>query len=812
MSRRTKRREWPWAKYPAVRIAVLFAMGIALQSVWTPPWSWHWVMAVVLIGGWISFLWERRTPNIALSQINKGWYLLILVLGGAWYLQTRKEFATRDQPPMELFTWDEMGFHGTVDQVKHQNEDRAACLLDITTDSLVFRQDAIWTLPVRIRLRYEGHEENKGLHPGMMLGGQLKVYPLKSPTNPGLFDYRAYLRSEGIIAQGKLTHLNRYQASDSWISFQGLRTEVTAIIDSLYAPEQAALAKAIVMGEKSDLTQRTRSTFVRAGLAHIMAVSGLHVGILIGLFWILIPYIWTKSWGRWLGLAGVVTLCFLYAGLAGFPASVMRASIMGILLVAGKLFSKQRNMLNLLGFSALVILLVDPTQLTDVGFQLSFAALVMIVVVWSSIYQWIPGRIRGTWWMKWIGSVVLMSIVIQVGLLPFLIYYFDQISIVGPMLNVLALPLVSVFLPVALVIILLYPLWTSAAMLLNMVPAIGLWVIQTLAEWSVKWPGSWIALHGSQAQMLWIVIMAVLGVLLIGSWSYPRIRWKTAIALLMVGLIGVSQSIYQRLQPPELIITMLDVGQGDAIHIQTPSGKNLLIDAGRWSPGYNSGSFVIRPYLEALGIDHLDAVILSHPHADHIGGVPSLIEASTLSIGRIIQPSSTSESKLYERIISLAREKDIPIQTKTAGDTIAVDPQLLVTVLGPIQSKAQWSNLNESSLVLRMDYGQRSFLFEGDAERGSEQEMEAAYGGFLDTDLLKVGHHGSKTSSSAEFLNEVNPTWSLVSLGWKNRYHHPNRSSIRRLRTPQNHLFYTSRSGAIIIKSDGTRIWRDHWR
>ncbi|MGM0588089.1 MAG: DNA internalization-related competence protein ComEC/Rec2 [Bacteroidota bacterium] len=810
MSWNKKEQQVPWARYPALRIVLLFGLGIGLHYLTGYHVGWA-IGFILLLVGHLYYL-IRQQQRLSTRDVFRGkWiYLLMLIAAGGWYSQLRAIDKYDDHPPFELFQWDQIRISGTVEEVKHQTEDRSACLVTMRTDTLWFRDSLRWTLPTRIRARFESASGAHPLQPEVKLNGHFTVYPLEAPSNPGVFDYRSFLRESGIVAHGKLENIHDYQSAQRGMTLARFRNSVSETIDRLYKPERAALAKAIIMGEKSDLRNQTRDSFIRSGLAHIMAVSGLHVGILVGCFWFLIPYLWNYRWGRWLGLLSVGLLCFIYAGLAGFPASVLRASIMALLLTGGKLFSKQRNALNMLGAAGFVILLIDPGQLADVGFQLSFVALIMIIVVWQSMQEWIPNRWRGKWWMKWIVGVVAMSVIIQIGLLPLLGFYFQQFSVVGPLLNVLALPLVTLYLPLALISLSLSAIWSWGASWLNTIPEFILWLLQTSAQEVSTWSLSWISIQFGTVEMIWVVVIIALMVLLIGGWNYPRMRWRLGIALLLTGCVGMGTLLYQQWQPAQFTLTMLDVEQGDAMVVETPSGKHILIDAGRWSPGYNSGSFTILPYLQAQGIDHLDAVILSHPHADHIGGMPALLRDEELSIGRILESPVEGENKLYHRMRDLAQKKNIPIQPIKAGDTLRVDPQIFISVLAPFSDQA--SNLNEASVVVRMDYGESSFLFTGDVEQQAETWMGQQYDQLLDADVLKVGHHGSKTSSTSAFLDEVTPQLSLVSLGWQNRYDHPHPASIRRLQRPQNKLFYTSRSGAIIIKSDGRRIWRHHWR
>lgn len=280
-----------------------------------------------------------------------------------------------------------------------------------------------------------------------------------------------------------------------------------------------------------------------------------------------------------------------------------------------------------------------------------------------------------------------------------------------------------------------------------------------------------------------------------------------AISLFLLFFIPLD-SVLTKFEPPKLTITLFDVGQGDATLLQTPNGKNILIDAGIWSPGSNSGKQVLLPFFKENNIQKLDAVFLSHPHADHIGGIKDLL--NEIDIDTIYNSGFEYESNLYRDYINLANSKDIPVVTLNAGTTIDIDESLLILVLGPEKGKFN-NDPNQHSLVLNIIHGENEFLFTGDAGEDQERRLVENYGHLLDTDFLKVGHHGSKTSSELFFLKEVTPEIAVVSVAERNRFGHPHPEAVERLESTRSNIYYTSRDRALIFESDGKSIKRVKW-
>ncbi len=630
------------------------------------------------------------------------------------------------------------------------------------------------------------------------------IIPISEKRNPLDFDYKAYLHSQGISAQFKLDSLHQAQPNSNPAEWMWWRERALELVDKNFDAQTSPIAKALLVGYKQELDSESKTAFARAGLSHIMAVSGLHVGFIIAPFWIIIPYFWTKKHGSKIGLILLILILFSYAGITGFSPSVMRASVMAGFLTYGKLFHKINDSINLTAAAALVLLIINPSQLFDIGFQLSFSAVLIILLILPVIQNLLPYWVRVRWYSKPL-MVVIVSLVVQFGLYPLQVYYFGEISLVSPIANALFVPFLGIVVPLSLLALFITAIIPAAGFVLNYPSYIFLGWMSDFVNMAAEWDWAWTtaSLNNNLIFILWLFL--ILG---IAAWHTSALRWKLTASFLATACLMTSLSAIHSLKPATLRVTFFDVGQGDAALLHTPNDKYILIDAGVWSPGYNSGKSVIIPHLKSAGIQKLDAIILSHPHADHIGGILELMNSIPIDV--IYNSGYEYDSNLYQTYLKSAAEKSIPVQPLVSGDSLALDPSMLFLVLGP-DGNMYNSDPNEHSIVLNVIYGESEFLFTGNAGEDQEERLVHAYNHLLDTDLLKVGHHGSRTSSGSVFLSTVTPEIAVVSLAERNRFRHPHREALNRLYRTDAQLLFTSRERALIFESDGKSIQRIHW-
>ena len=658
------------------------------------------------------------------------------------------------------------------------------------------------------------------LHTGdrVEVTGDLRPVPRK--RNPADFDYGAFLQRRGIhgtmgiYEAGAIAFLGSDAGPIDDLITASRRHVRQSIRRFVRGEENHAVLFALILADRRGIDSETRTTFAETGLMHLLAVSGLHV-LLVGLllYQLLKPVLarLRLSWKQveFTRAAFTLILLLFYLLITGGTISVQRAFIMTAVWIGATLLQRQSDALNTLGVAAVIILLIRPAALFDVGFQLSFAAVGALVTLTPLMNY----RIPEAWQrqpVRWVLSMTVVSIAATLGTAPVLLYHFGRVPLAGLLLNLAAIPATAVALFGGLftVIFAWLPFVANAFAAVAELGASGLLMTSRTGAQHLGW-----ALVEGFVREGWLVVSMVLGLGALALWKRPRTRWLLAAGALMCLAVSLWMGVARRDASPRLDVVFLDVGQGDATLIKLPNGRHVLVDAGLRDPYTDQGMRTVLPHLRRYGIRRLDAIVLTHADADHYGGVFSVLEE--VEVGQLIHNGHRKESPFWLSVLHTADSLGVPQRIVQAGDTLALDPNVRIRILHPAETPEPFEDGNDASVVLHVEYGATSFLLTGDVEALGESEMVARYGSLLAGTVVKVAHHGSRTSSTEPFVDAASDSstaYAIISVARRNRYGLPNEEPLARWQATGAEVLQTAHEGAVWLRSDGERVERIRWR
>jgi competence protein ComEC len=634
--------------------------------------------------------------------------------------------------------------------------------------------------------------------------------------NPGEFSYKEYLALNNIYALITVAGYSNIAIAGTrepnWF-FEDLifpsKNFITRTITSVMKGDEANFLIGLLLGDRTDISEEIKKAFTNTGTIHVLAVSGSHVILVVTIIYIIFGLLRVPNKPKIL-----LTICALvyYTFLTGAAPSIVRASMMAGIVLLGKYVEQKTDSYNVLGLSAVIMFLYDPKQLFDVGFQLSFAAVFSMVYFYpklNSLIKRIPEPLEEFKIITPVWQLFALSLAAQIGTLPFTAYYFGKVSLISLFANLLVVPLVGIIVTIGLTGALLGAASSWISIIFSEANNLIAWFTLTLVKLAEQVPYAVIntAAFGWKETVLYSAVIAWLFNL-----NNRTLQKNIIFFLLAFGNIVIYSLLFAD-KHDKVTVTFLDVGQGDAAVIQTPNGETILVDAGPITQTYNAGEKIVVPFLRRKGIATIDAAITSHPHADHLGGMPYVIKH--LKVKSTIDANQRLHSQLYDEYDAL--EKDIPQITARAG-MIQSFGAVRLYYLHPTRrfidedSSDGYSNINESSVVFKLQYGKTSFLFMGDAETEAEHHLRQVYHDFLDCDVLKAGHHGSSTSSTEDFVESAKPEHVVISVARFNKFKHPSRAVIKRYLEHGAIVHRTDNEGAIIFESNGSAVRQVEWR
>jgi len=800
--------------HPAFRLAILIALGIVAGdrldlSLLLLVWIVSLLCVSILI---LACLGPLTRLAVTVPSV------LLLVAIGALRLA-----ADRGSAPVipDRVQRDRVTVIGTVIDPPTVRGRRIRCTL---RSSACIAEDEVIPLEATIAVTVSPVAQDTAWPPiayGMrlVLEGDLSV---PAPArNPGEFSQRQYDDANGITGNLFVRGSGNVRAIDagggSWVMTSiivPVRKFILREIDESVGGEEGEFLKGLLIGDRSGIPADMNQAFVDSGVAHILAVSGSNVAVVAMILVFLYDILRLP---RRLRPFVVAAALLLYMMVTGNQASVVRATVMALVFLLAEVLQEKSNVYNAVGLAAMLILLYDARQLFDVGFQLSFGAVLSIVHLYPRANVVISRLGEDRIWKRsavWVLRLCAVSLVATLGTLPVTAACFGRVSLVGVLANLPVIPATGLSVILGAASIISGIVSPGVAEAYGAVNALVLHLTITIARVAASMPFATMDTFRFSALEA-IPFYAALGLV------FHRGEKNVTRVLLMVLLCSLNLMVAVSLAETNetgggLRMSVIDVGEGDALLVEFPRGETMVIDGGGFSPDFDAGEKTVTPFLKRRGISRIDLLVVSHPHSDHVGGVPSLFRH--FDVGRVIDSGQPVRADTYRAYLRAVAAHGCPHHQALAGTILDGIADVRLYVLGPVvrfvdcDTTHSPPNLNNTSVVIRLVYGGVSFLLAGDAEDDAEKVMVERYGGFLRSNLLKAGHHGSSTSSSPGFLEAVRPTRVVVSVGLHNSFRHPSALVIERFERSGVDLARTDREGAIMYETDGTVLRRVDWR
>ncbi len=640
-------------------------------------------------------------------------------------------------------------------------------------------------------------EEGVFVKEGDLLVVKGKLVSPTRPDNPGGFDNFIFMHSKGydysmfaesVVKYGEEHHVFRE-------SIAKLRRDVNEVLEMCLPEDISGVAKALVTGDTSAIDSYTRQLYSDAGIAHLLAVSGLHTAILAGIVMMMFTKVFKLNERR--ASFFVMVGLLIYFPFVGGKTAAARAVIMMETIYFGKIIRYQHDTLNSLGLAAVIILIINPYQLFWVGFMLSFVAVAGIIFITENAEK------SENIFQK-ISSVIRTSFATGAVSFPVISWFFYKVPLFGFVVNIISLPLIGIAVGFGIAAGFAGLISIKLAMFLCGPVYVVLKFYFVVCSFFTSIPFSTL-LTGKMPLVLCLLFYFLITLLLMRNKNGFIFRALLTLCLSAIVFILTANRAFLK----KTTVDFLYVGQGDSAVINTYDNKTVVIDGGGNASkdiGENTGVNYVIPFLESRGISCVDALFITHMDSDHALGCIEIIKYYNVK-KVFISDAETSEKDMLDLVMIEANSKNIPVEKISAGYSAQINADAQIECLYPYAEKiVDDDNNNHTSLVLKANIGNFSFLFTGDADEYDERLIILGEQ-YVKADVLKAGHHGSKTSSSERFLNEVKPEYAVISCGRNNVYGHPSYEAMERISAAGAEIYSTYLDGDITFITDGNELY-----
>ena len=628
------------------------------------------------------------------------------------------------------------------------------------------------------------------------------------------FNYREYLKTKNIygsikVDSNQIKVIQSNKINPILILSNKIRSYIVDKSNNLLFPETSSLLVGILIGEKSEIPEEIIQNFKISNLSHMLSVSGAHTSyIILGITFILSK---SKISKKWVYIFTILFL-FLFLFITNFTASVTRACIMAIIVLGANLLYRKGDIWTSISTSLLIILTINPFTINDIGFELSYLGTIGIILFNKNVEQ-LLSKIKIN---NKISKLLSVTISAQMMIMPIMAYSFNTISLTFFISNILASPFLGINIILGFITIFVSLLSFNLAKMLAILLDLSLKILVFISEITAKLPLSNILIK--TPYLFTIVLIYFLAVTLNYIYSIyiskenlklfqkqilkrinrENIKKILSISLSLIIILNVFLFSYS-LIPKDLRIHFIDVGQGDSCLIITPNNRKILIDGGEGKPE------VLLSYLLDKRIKTIDYILISHFDSDHCNGLIEVI--TNLNVKNILISKQAYFCEEYKNIANIINSKKIKVTFVKQGDSLNIDINVKLDIFYPPEN-LEYDDLNNNSIVAKLTYNSFSVLFTGDIEKSEEDLLDKYKKGEVESDILKIAHHGSKTSSGKAFLEAVRPKIALIGVGENNKFGHPNKKVIERLENINCKIYRTDEMGEIEIKvNEKGKVW-----